>query len=172
MWFWLNSWVQSSTAFWISVKTHLFLFRRCEESVSIFATSLYTSCCKVLQRVHMQNMLISCRRKKWHLCQISSKSNLPKSTDIMMQETHWFYSLISLRYSASIVLIENLKILWMIKCSMNSTWLHNFSLKPIPTLHHHFLLNHAFSQILIMHSTSHTFLWLSVPQLFPWDSSD
>lgn len=47
----------------------------------------------------------------------------------MMQETRWFYSLISLRYSGNIMLIQNSKILQMNKCSMNITWLHNFSLK-------------------------------------------
>lgn len=90
----------------------------------------------------------------------------------MMQETHWIYSLLSLRHSGSIMLIQNSKILWVNKCSMNITWLHSFSFKPILTVQYCFLLNHVFPQILIMHSTSHTSLLLSVPQFFPWDSSD
>lgn len=153
-------------------KICLLLFRRGEGSASIFAASVFmllVQCCKKSPCAEQAHSCRS-RRKNWYLCEIPSKINLPKSTDITMQETHRFYSLISLRHNGSIRLIQ--KILWMNKCSMNITWLHNFSLKHILSVQHHFLLNRGFPQILIMCSTSHTSLWLSLPPFFPRDSSD
>lgn len=163
----LNSEVHVSTAFWTSVKNSTFLLARCEDNYYSFAASVFmllvTRKCK---KSHVPGKLITLRVEEKNRIHVKYFQKLfCQKAQITMQGTHWFYSFISLRYSASVMLIQNSNMLPMNEYSIAIAWFYSFSSKPVLTVQCLFLLNDVFPQILITYS-SYTSLVVSPTALY------